>query len=68
MYNEDGVPEEKDLNLQMMSFMIVEFDTSVDSYVQYSTRMSLENAVRFCNSRREDYPCGDYKVHGELDF
>lgn len=52
----------------MMSFMVVEFDTSVDSYVQYSTRMSLENAVRFCEKMRIQDPCGDYKVHGELEF
>ncbi len=68
MYNEDGVPEEKDLNLQMMSFMVVVFNMDEDSYVQYSTRMSLENAVKFCKSRREDDPYGDYKVHGELEF
>ncbi len=68
MYNEDGVSEEKDLNLQGMSFMVVEFDSTVDSYVQYSTRMSLENAVRFCEKRRIDDPAGDYKVHAELDY
>lgn len=68
MYSENGNNEEKDLNLQMMSFMVVVFDMSVDSYVQYSTRMSLENAVRFCEKRRIQDPYGDYKVHGELEF
>ena len=68
MYNEDGVPAEKYLNSQMMSFMVVVFNEEYDSYIQYSTRMSLENAVKFCKSRREADPCGDYKVHCELEF
>ena len=68
MYNANGNDYEKDLNLQMMSFFVVKFDDEVDSYVQYSIRMSLENATQLCNSRREDDPEGDYKVHAELDF
>ena len=68
MHNENSIPEEKDLNSKTMSFMVVEFDYDADSYVQYSTRMSLENAVKFCESRRLDDPTGDYKVHGELEF
>ena len=51
-----------------MSFFVVKFDYEADSYVQYSTRMSLEHAARFCESRRTDDPEGDYKVHAELDF
>ncbi len=68
MYSENGNNEEKYLNSQRMCFMVVVFNRDEDSYVQYSTRMSLENAVKFCKSRREDDPYGDYKVHGELEF
>ena len=68
MYNANGNDYEKDLNLQMMSFFVVKFDYEVDSYVQYSIRMSLENATQLCNSFRADDSEGDYKVHAELDF
>ena len=68
MYNPNGNDYEKDLNLQMMSFFVVKFDYGIDSYVQYSIRMSLENAIKLCNSRRELDPEGDYKVHAELEF
>jgi hypothetical protein len=68
MYNENGVPEEKDLNLQIMSFMVVKFNYEADCYNQYSIRMSLKNAMRLCAKKRSDDPTGDYKVHGELDF
>ena len=68
MYNENGVSEEKDLNLQMMSFMVMKFNYDVDCYNQCSIRMSLKNAMRFCTKKRSDDPTGDYKVHGELEF
>lgn len=68
MYDINGNLKQKDLNLQMMSFIVVKFDYDVDSYIQYSNRMSLENAVKFCKSRRNDDPEGDYKVHGELEL
>ena len=46
----------------------MKFDYDADSYVQYGNRMSVENAVKFCKSCRNDDPEGDYKVHGELDL
>ena len=67
MYSQDNA-DTKDLNSQMMSFFVAKWCQKEDSYIQYSVRMSLENAVKYCKSRREDDPKGDYKVHGELDF
>lgn len=57
-----------ELNLQTMCFFVVKFDCTIDSYVQYSYRMSLGCATQFCTSCRESDPEGDYKVHAELEF
>lgn len=68
MFNQEGNEYEKDLNLQIMCFFVVKFEYSSDSYVQCSTRMSLNNATKLCNNCRDNDPEGDYKVHAELEY
>lgn len=67
MYKSEGTSEERDLNLQILSFFVVEFSKDLDCYVQISTRMSLENANNLCVRIRKGNPLGDFKVHGELE-
>ena len=67
MYNPNGTVEERDLNLQMCCFFIVEFNKELDSYQQCSARMSLENAHKYCVTLRKSCPTADIKVHGELE-
>lgn len=56
------------LAVKDMSFFVAKFDDDIDEYIQYSIRMSFENAKRFCDYRRNEDPQGIYKVFCDTEY